>query len=789
MPGPYKQYQRGVRGQQTEELFGMGMNFTNNPLKEGFLKELVNFDQKDKGASLIPRPGLRATTFIMPPEGVAYGYPVDVEGNGTAMITAVRTCVEQDIEYQQVIVGMLNPNGNSVPDTELFQGGCRVDTISPTVDARVPFEEIQTQTYKQTSLAAQVDTSYYSFRKPVKAEIHGLNIADSKYLARQVGTFAFSNSYYSFMNGVINGLSHTVLDNDEYKTEIVTPRSINPKEAVMWGYNMLSTTPYLFANSYFAGTIQLLGIMPYIGNDLVMSPQPGQNITLKCFYAVPSGNRYKVTWETKTQNEITWNSLKIEDRLFNNLNELSAPFSAIDAAVMVRVTCNKWDGAAFEEVPEAVMVVGFNFNKAAYGSTMNVKPATYNLKKASGLTYWRNRLVIYGVVEDKTLLFMSEVNDPSYFPYPNNVEVFDEPIIHATPFLDNLLVFTATRLYMITLMPDGLTWTKKLIQGNLNIREWDVHLIQTVKNMVFFRSGNYYYMVVPKLASMTGDLVIAPISKMIEGFLDNFQTNIAKTLKIMYNYTSTLNLIHYYNYLDFEDIHNVYVFETNTGVYVNVVLLYNTMSRSWRVYVYESQHILAPFKQDATQKGTQLSIVNYQNELCFQYLQFNPLNPVDYYIQNVAIDPLFKNYQWLDTGFREQQVDYKKRYREIQMEFNNISQEQLQFYTEFMIDSEIRRGLMQYTVTTIPDPLDPEQVITTVSYEYVDPLLVPANTELPLTNYWMLDPAVSPEVSLHKVQMPVSGKGFSPRFKLLSFNEKRYELLNMIWIYRLLNSR
>ena len=40
--------------------------------------------------------------------------------------------------------------------------------------------------------------------------------------------------------------------------------------------------------------------------------------------------------------------------------------------------------------------------------------------------------------------------------------------------------------------------------------------------MVFFKSGNYYYMVVPSLRSMTGELVLAPISKNIEFFLKQF---------------------------------------------------------------------------------------------------------------------------------------------------------------------------------------------------------------------------------------------------------------------------
>ena len=47
----------------------------------------------------------------------------------------------------------------------------------------------------------------------------------------------------------------------------------------------------------------------------------------------------------------------------------------------------------------------------------------------------------------------------------------------------------------------------------------------------------------------------------------------------------------------------------------------------------------------------------------------------------------FKNYQYIDTGFREHASDYKKRYREIQLKLNNTSQKELKFYSSFTIDA------------------------------------------------------------------------------------------------------
>ena len=108
----------------------------------------------------------------------------------------------------------------------------------------------------------------------------------------------------------------------------------------------------------------------------------------------------------------------------------------------------------------------------------------------------------------------------------------------------------------------------------------DIPLIRTVKNMVFFKSGNYYYMVVPKANSTTGELVVAPISRPVELFFDRFKEAIDSVLKKVYDYEDDIQLVHHYNFLDFEDVHNMYVFQTTKGVLLNIAVLYNTVART-----------------------------------------------------------------------------------------------------------------------------------------------------------------------------------------------------------------
>jgi len=392
--------------------------------------------------------------------------------------------------------------------------------------------------------------------------------------------------------------------------------------------------------------------------------------------------------------------------------------------------------------------------------------------------------------------------------------------------LDNLLVFTASKLYLLTLSLDGMSWNKKLIQANLNISPWDVHLIQQVKNMVFFKSGNYYYMVVPKGFTGTGDLAIAPISRPnMENFFDNFPAAVDKILKTMYDYNDGIELAHYYNYMDYEDVHNVYVFKTTKGCYLNFVVLYDTVQRAWRIYIHESQEILVPFKQDATKKGTLMSLAAVNQRWkkttvktglvpALQFINFSRATASDFYVPHgtkmwPAIDALpadyeniqdkldaqkfFDNRQLLDTGNRDHNSDFKKRYREIQMKFNNVSQKAIKVYNDFYIDGAERISMYNYIVNHVTDPLDPEYGTIFVQQLLQDPTILPGATVLAPADeeegYWTLDTSAFPGATITKVRVTVSGKGYAPRLRLLTVNEELYELLNLSFVSRELNSR
>lgn len=743
----FKKYNRGQRQQSTEETFNLGMQYTNTPLLQGACKLMVNFDMKDRGELLIPRPAIQTVKITR----AAGTYNVIVDG---------KTSAEPAATYEQVLVGSVD---NSIIPL----------TIIP---SEADFELVQKTGTSKPSV----------FRKPVSASIHDIKISDTSPMATNVGTFGFNNSYYCF-NSDTNKLMQTKFTVDRYEFEELTPKALTPKEAVMWGYNMLQSNAYLFTDSVAAGAVSLLGVLPYKeDNSLALNAKVNETVKLRCYYAGPA-NKYAIKWEWKEVSGYDWTVIKEEELTLTDLPQVTADFSFPAEELMVRITFTKEDTT----FPEQVLTVAFNLSQDDNTNT-NLKQENYDLSTATGMSYWKNRLIVYGLPQDKTVLFMSDVNDPTYFPYPNSADLFDEPVVHVLPFLDNLLVFTTTKLYMITLSEDGLGWNKRHIQSNLDIKEWDTHLIQQVKNMVFFKSGNYYYMVVPSTKLTTlNQLVVTPVSKNIERLLDDFKENIDNIIELVYDYDRELELVHYYNFLDYEDVHNVYVFKTVYNKYINVVLLYNTMSRSWRFHMFESVGVVKPYQQDATKKGTLISLLNGG----VQFLQFNPNSAKDRYIDidYTEVTPIFKNYQLLDTGYRETDTNYNKRFREFQMKFNNISQRTLAFSTDYYIDGEIRQDLYTYKVTHILDPQDPSYLNIVVEKELVPRIYLPGTTILAEdendTNAWQLDVSGFPEIFLWKVRIPISGKGLSPRMRFVSYNEELFELLNVTWVYRKLNSR
>lgn len=829
----YKVYQRTQRIQDTNISFANGMSFTNAPLSEGFSRLLVNYDFGTEDATLVPRNGLIATEHI-----TDYS-DIDLPFNSNMTLLAGNKVTHNGVEFKQIIVGEIIDKSAY----DLYKGKAWVITC-------------ENNKLRYAPLHDDILGSYYCyFTKPdlAQASIHGTLLQESPYVQKIVGSFAFNNEFYFFTND--GNLRHTKFDKAQrkYITETVTPFKINQSEAQNSLYNMLLVNPYDFECTATGSIFSMTGFAPFemnrvtgvIGN-LKIRPNSGEEYAYKMYYNYPGATAYPICFHIEYNigsNSVWFPVARDESEEYIPSSE---PFVfkgiRIDSQfAQFRIYAVKSTDAKFNESNQltteslakgVVLTTSFNYTgKDTTDGTTNLELKTYDLSHARGMTYWKNRLFVFGARDraqnkiDNTVLIASDPNRPDWFPYTANADIFEEEIIYVQPMLDDLLVFTKHNLYSLTLSEDGLSWTKKHLQSDLNIKPWDLNLIRIVKNMVFFKSGNYYYMVVPKLTAASGaGLAIAPITKTITGFIDNFLTNVKQVVDDLYNYslygryrerakiTFDLDLIHYYNYLDYEDVHNTYVFKVtkkvkksydfSTGTYeyedtkpvlLNFSLLYNTVSRTWRIYCIESERVLQPLFMNATGHGVYGTLVEYNGNTGLQFLEHKDSIYRDSYIKQgkntLSSAEVFKNWQYFDSGNIDQNADMKKRFREYQFKINNSSSSALEFYSGFFIDKLTRTYQMQYNEEEL---LDSDEQVSTIVIDAIPShsILDPENTILYTTlGSWILGESKFPDVNIYKIRIPTSGKGYLPRTILISYNENEYELLSYATVYRQLYSR
>lgn len=889
----YKQYGRRDRRAVIDSDFTHGMMFSSGIVDEGYLKSLVNFTYEKDGGKLIPRPSIHPDSVIFPDMSTATTAEFLSD---SVTIKDAKECVEDGLTYSQFIFGKLD-------DDRENQGEIWVSTARPAVEtSEVEVDENYSYDIKHSVGENSVNAHRCYFYTSESSDIHGVHIEDDEYRRMKfpVGTFAYGNSYYFFGEEFdeeaqewVPGLFRTKFDSTQlpkkYVFEKVTPKELTASEAVTYGYNMLQpdNLAYVFNDAHQAAILQFQGILPYDALDptkLLMTPKKNQPVTFRCYYDVVDNSKYDIIWEWRETTASDWTTLQhdvgvvLTDGVELKVEGFRPP--AVD--MMVRVSAYPYknlDGtpsATVSDTVEKAMTVGFDFTIENYGTATALDQEDYDLTTATGMEAWKDRLIVWGLPKDPTILFISDYNEPSYFPYPNNITVFDNPIIYAVEFMDGLAVFTTDKLYYLTLADDGNSWKTELLQSHLHIDSWDKHLIQTVRNMLYFKSGNYYYMMVPKAQSTTGELTLAPITTPITGFFDTFSVSVQELLQNTFDYLGDYSLISYYNFLDYEDIHNIYAYrfdESTALLYVDVI--YNTVDRTWKVWVYENTNMLYPFRNNATASGLlaassilkAVDMQDSQNVIYRRFIQlfrFDKSVVRDFYIpkntevtydtnyeaaayyngvltipnnfDDVEVDGTtlilpfriaarvrdttlilsdlsdyyygfyksnidkvihetytnideyysFKNYQYIDTGYREDESQAKKRYRELQLSINNLDQKNMQFGMEYILDGSPRKIYYKYDPVQSIDEFDPEYGVI-----YVDstPFLETEISDLDLTNQWSIDQGLNPEITLWKIRVAISGKGYTPRLKLLSRNEKRFELLGINWILKLMHMR
>lgn len=811
----FKEYERLARTITVEDLFNMGMNYSNTPLDEGFAKLLVNYELKNQGTSLVPRGGLTLVSPKLANQVLDNGKTYAVHHVGLTMVSSADG--QDATVHKYILVAALT-----------------ADPVRFDLSSVYCFVEADGE-----YICASYSGAYYTDVKKKLDEVHDVPIAPTLQCNSGLFVSVEANTYFpvyahtgtvrKFMRMELKFTSET--DMSLNFIELV-PRDVPAAQVINAGYNMMKADPYAFPNTDNAtGGLVLGGVIPKDAQgNIKLTADVGETLIYHLQYTYPAGDaekKYMVQWEVKntatSEDTTVVQQVRMSPR-YTPGNDITysytVPYKQFTIVAKVYdeadLTAHPYvsdEDDAKSLTPLKVITVSSYYTTAGTsGNTANLTARKYDLTTCKGLATWQQRMVVWGVTGASTTLFVSQPNLPEYVPYPNNVEVFQEDIVRCIPYMTYLLVFTTSKLYRLDMTDMG--YMTKCIQERLIMTEADAATIRVVKNMVYFKSGNYFYMIVPNNAAGAGELQLAPVSRPVEFLLDNFEEALDNIINSVYNIpftfglkegaddSYTLALADYSNYLDGSVMRNVYKAKLDIYKdemlsdtrYIDFIINYDTVLRAWTTHMQESNvYRLVPYESTVTVGMLFVDVCPValgNNTVELGICKHNTLVPKDTLpIYTAGSARKLLNHQLIDTGYRAHFPAFKKRFREIQFSVNNTEQSRLAFHTSFTVDDDVRRSLFEYNVQQITDTASPDYGLVYVERGLADALEVSDTTNLGIGEGWTLDFSMFPEITVAKVRYKVSGKGYLGKISILSKNEVLYELLGTNWVYRKMNGR
>lgn len=625
--GAYKQYSRGTRNIILEESFNGGMFSDNIPLDGNKFKHIVNFNVSDVAGQLVPRRGKVADTeistdscetalLIPPTEATTLGiYNVRynaVEGGEDELVDAVRkfiiTCPNESYAQRSTYTAVYHNMFNTMPD------GNRLSSYY-TSKTSLPIYVAATEEIKPIKPSATgVFPDYYCKviegpwdSKSNAARISVLSKMDTfKPRARLVGA-SLDNNLYTFAysedgNKLVRFVPLPTTPNRTYNIETIVPKEIDSTYANNYGFNMLSTTPYSFNNKI--GTWELNSLLPYEDEactKLLFSYNTGQKVYFKVTFNYAASSTVNVKVSKKLNSEDSWELLPTDKTITSTATEcppLIIPIVAPSESFSLRVELSNTSNIVLSS--NDYPCSGGSETGETYGTTKGLSPATYDLTTATGMLTWKQRLVLWGIDKAPNMLFCSDINNATYFPYPNCCEIYNDNILYVCIFMDSLLIFTPENIYKTTLNTDG-SFKTECVAADVRLTYDDMYSVVPVKNMLFYKSDNYYYMLVPSNKALTfGELNVAPVSSPINYMLDHMDIELKRLLISMYgeewNYPDVEDLIlephTYQTYLANNDVCLDFRFIVSTKdrtvdkLKISYVLKYSTTLRTWTSELY-----------------------------------------------------------------------------------------------------------------------------------------------------------------------------------------------------------
>lgn len=315
------------------------------------------------------------------------------------------------------------------------------------------------------------------------------------------------------------------LDVEMTMTDLV-PYVPTAAQAILSGVNMLAEEPYEFPN--VQGSIDAKYIIPYaegtapdVYGDIKFAANTGEKIRFALIYGYVTGKTHKVRWDIQSPMLDTTDWVVLENFTPKTVGatapiyfDYTPPYSTFT----LRATIRENDIAATERV----VILPYVLNETSAKSL--ITQTNYDLTTAKGMYTHKGMLGLFGVDGFEHGLFFSDVSNPGYFPFPGNIEWVEGTILNVVNYLDSLLIITQGTIYIMSGIGLLSGYSTKAIITKLNIKPIDALNVRVIKDQIFFKSDNKYYVLKPNVyTSDAADLKNYEISGPIQEVLDNFE--------------------------------------------------------------------------------------------------------------------------------------------------------------------------------------------------------------------------------------------------------------------------
>lgn len=349
------------------------------------------------------------------------------------------------------------------------------------------------------------------------------------------------------------------VDTSTWKLIRVAPKDVAVSNAVSSGYNLLKDDPYSFSvRNSATGEVELEGLVPKqpASGQVLLRTKVNTQVRYDLAYAWPqtdASDKYLVAWKIqdnasskdpevlqalKKSTEYTpgdaisitfnvpYDNFTLICELYKK-SEMSIEDEAWENSEAIQALVLKED---YHTPNRTITVTSAYIADASKGTTVQDSPIVYAANRPKGAVVWKQRCVTWGYrtgengstrADGPNVLIISDANDPSYVPYPNNALIFDDDVLACTTYRDALIVFTKHAMHKVVFEADGITPNCTLVQSGMYNSDTLAADILSDNNFVFMRTNAGYSMVCPSQYTASG-LQVVSISDSLGDVLKQF---------------------------------------------------------------------------------------------------------------------------------------------------------------------------------------------------------------------------------------------------------------------------